>query len=471
MDKDLNVLIDQLFANDEQRKVFIKVADAIEKKVRASMGQESFLVDSILNKEDKASRELQRAYEFMKDVWTNEGKTSQHGKKIELKRLLNMDSEIRAKLMADSTFASTDLPLMLPRIITESVREAIEPELALTPLYTRIAFPGRGTQVSFLSTSAVVAGEVGEGQEPQTSRMEMDGTVVATIGRYGTAVRLTEDAIEYSQYDIVGMHVRAALRAMARLKEQKAFEEMRNNATVLLSNDSTSYKSTTGRNALGAYNGTMTVYDFFYAWSKMHNDNGYIPNTLVMNPFGWLVFAQDPMMRQMFMNNGSGRLLQLPQGQPGRAQQWNLGGLNNVQNVTSRKEIATSFTTPPAFWPGNINVVVSPWVDYNSDGTTDIYICDSNNLGLLVEEDGLKMTEWKDPARDIRAMKWIERYGYATFDEGRAIGKIEGVSIARGYDFSDKLQVALDPANFTGGSSVLTLDDHFRPVSFSGQVP
>ena len=318
MDKDLNILIEQAFADQEQRKVFVKIADAIEKKVKESLGQETPIVDSIVNKENKASKELDKAYKFMRDAWTNEGKVSAHGPAIPINRLIAMDMEIQKKLV-DSGFASTDLPLLLPRVITEVVREAIEPEQTLAPLFQRIAYPGRGTQVSFLSTSAITAGEVGEGQEPQTSRMEMDGTVVATVGRYGVAVRLLEDIIKYSQYDVLGMHVRAAVRAMGRLKEQKAYEEIRNSANIILSNDSTSYKSTTGRNAVGSYNGTMTVYDLFYAWSYMHNTLGYIPNTLIMNPFGWLVFAQDPMMRQLFMNTGAGRLLQLPQGNPGRA--------------------------------------------------------------------------------------------------------------------------------------------------------
>ena len=461
--------IELAFKDEDQRKAIIgfikKMEDSVEDRVQERMN------DSILPSDPRAraSRKLNQAYNLLDNIWKNNGRRDDVSAPLSMEKIFDLSKDMRSALMKDAAFASTDLPMLMPKVLETQMREAIEPNLNLTPLFQRIRYPGRGTQLTFPSIGGITAAEIAEGEEYPRRKGEMAGSVSATIGKHGLAVQLTEEVMRYSLFDVVGMHMRAAARALARHQENLAFDAISDNATILLSNDSTSYKSTTGRDASGSRNGTMTVYDFLYAWSQLYNDNTTVPNTIIMNPFGWLVFAQDPLMRQLFMNNGSGRLLQLPQGANGSAPQWNAGGLINTTTPTDPKAIATSYTTPPEFWPGQIRVIVSPWVPFNaSDNTTDIYICDSNEIGVLVEDEPVVMEEWNDPSVDIRNMKWRTRYGFATMNNGRAIGKIQGVSIARGFDFTDKISL-----NFSGDhlSGEMVLDDHFRSTSFSGVVP
>lgn len=475
MDFDVKV-IEQAFPDEEQQKVVLKLfkyaEDSAERKLQQRM-EEAGVDPSIfsMDKRSKAINQYRRAYDLMDKVWRNSGRPDEFSDAMTFDQYFGMDQDIHDRMMKDGVFTSTDIGMLTPRVIEERVREAIEPALNLTPLYQRISFPGRGTQIVFPSTGGIEAADIGEAEEYPARKMEFAGSVAATIGKSGVAIQITEEAIRYSMFDVVNMHVRAAGRALARLKEYKAADQLLTNGTVLLNNNSSSVKSTTGRDAAGAYNGTMTVYDFLYAWSQLYNTNGYTPNTIIMNPFGWLVFAQDPLMRQFFMQNGGGQLIQLPQGAPGRATQWNLGGLHNSQNVTDPKAIATSYAEPPDLWPGSVRIIVSPFVPYNATtGETDLILCDSSEVGVLVEDESVAMDRWEDPARDIRHMKFRERYGFATMNNGRAIGYIKGVSIARGYDFSDKITISYDPGGFSGDTAgSLTLDDHFSPASYSGQ--
>jgi len=378
-------LVEDAFKDAEQRQAVLnlfKSADSmIEERVERRL-EEMGVANGVADRHARATNKARRAVELLGNLWRGNGRRDEYSEPLSIMEMVDLDRELRKELMKDATFASTDLPLLMPRVIEQQVREAIEPALNLTPLFQRIRFPGRGTQISFPSTGGLYAAVIGEGEEYPSRKMEFAGSVAATIGKVGVAAHVTEEAVRYSLFDVINMHVRAAGRALAREKENQAFTSLDDNATLLLDNTSTATPSTTGRDATGAHNGTMTVYDFLYAWSTLYNTNGYVPNTLIMNPFGWLVFAQDPLMRDFFMNNGSGRLLQLVQGgTPGRAQQWNVGGLINSQNVTSPQAVATSFSNPPDLWPGNVRVIVSPWVGYNATSkTTDIYICDSNEI-------------------------------------------------------------------------------------------
>lgn len=465
--------VEVAFHDEEQRKTMIhlfkqvenQVEDYVEKEVERRLQDAGFEGAS---EDDRSQSKVDKAYRVLDRIWRNNGRVNDFSEGMELEELFDLDKKLHDTLMQDAAFSSTDLPLLMPRVIEQQVREAIEPALNLTPLFQTIRFEGRGTRISFPSTGAIYAADIAEGAEYPSRKMEFAGSVTATVGKSGVAVRVTEEAIRYSLFDVIGLHVRAAGRALARHKENKAFDAINDNATVLLSNDSATVKSTTGRDAVGNHNGTLTSHDFLYAWSQLYNNNGYTPNTLIMNPFGWLAFAQDPLMRQFFMNTGNGSLFQLPQGMPGRATQWSQGGLMNHQQVTSPKNIATTYNNPPDLWPGSVRVIVSPYVTYNdSDNTTDIFMCDSNELGVLVEDEPVVMDQWEEPQRDISNMKFRERYAFATMNDGRAIGKIAGVSIARGFDFSDRITIDKPILDISGS---LLLDDHFKTVSFSGVV-
>jgi hypothetical protein len=357
---------------------------------------------------------------------------------------------------------STDHPLLLPRTISTIAREAIEPNLVLTGLLQRISF-SNGTRIVFPSWGgAMQAADLAEGEEYPEGSMELAGQVEATIGKSGIALKVTEETIRYSLYDVVSMQVRAAGRAMARLKEKKAADLITADyGTTVIDNTSTAYRSSTGRDASGAYNGTLTLDDLFAAYAIM-SERGFTPNTLIMHPFAWQIFAQEGIARAFGFHNGLSPLMwQMPQGSVGNAPNWRVGGLNQNTYVSQPQQLATTFTNVPSPFPTTFRIVVTPYMPYNATTLrTDIVLCDSNELGLLVVDEELTTDEWTDPARDIKKIKMRERYGMAVMNDGRGIGLMKGIRVGKSFDFADKLSVFV-----TGqGAGLIT-----NPLTSDGQ--
>ena len=379
-------------------------------------------------------------------VWKNNGVVPGTDRRISYDDLATMDRKYSEGIVTNDNF-STDHPNLIPRAISEIVKEAIEPNVVLTGLLQRINY-SHGTQLTFPAVGAITAADIPEGGEYPERSLEFAGQVVATIGKSGVAIKMTEEMIRYSLFDIMGMHLRAAGRAMIRWKEHKVADMIIDNAdgtNTLFDNTSTSYASTTGRDAAGAYNGTLTLTDLHKAYAAMVT-RGFTPNTLLMNPFAWELFADEALQRAFGFQNGAA-MWNAHKGGPGNAPQWSNGGFGNglLQNttVTAPQNIATTFTDVPGMFPYPFRIVVTPYMPYNSTlNTTDLILCDSSELGVLVVDEEIMVDSWSDPARDIHKVKLRERYGLGSMNEGKGSGVIKGVSLNRGFDFASKLEPA-----------------------------
>jgi len=371
-------------------------------------------------------------------IWRNNGYVDGVKEQITVTDLIEKDMEVRTT-MKDNF--STDMPLILPRVIENIAREAIEPQLVLTPLLSRINFSA-GTRVVFPSWGGFTAADIPEGGEYPERSLDLAGQVEAIIGKSGVACKFTDEMIRYSQFDVMSMHIRAAGRALARWKEQKVADLIVDNGTTIINNDSTAIKSSTGRDASGAYNGTLTLDDLFYAYATML-DTGFTPNALIMHPFAWQIFSQEAIARAFGFANGVNPLMwQTAKGAPGNANPWRMGNLNQNTYVSSPQNIATTFTDVPSIFPTNFRVIVTPYMSYNaSTKRTDIVLCDLNELGIMVVDEDVMSEEWDDPARDIRKIKFRERYGLAVMNDGKGIGLLKDINVARGFDFTDKISL------------------------------
>jgi len=435
-----------VFDNEEQRKVLMDMKAELERAKEQKDEDILGFDDTPLQKRDKANLAKVR------QVWTSNGYLDNSGEQISIDTLLEKD--ITATRQMTDNF-STDLPLLTPRVISTLVREAIEPNLVLTPLLNRVNY-SHGTRVSFPTFGALANGaaDLAEGEEYPEGTMEMGGQTECIIGKSGIALKVTEEQKRYSQFDIISMNFRAAGRALARLKERKVADLITTNGTTLIDNSDSAYPSATGRDAGGSYNGTLTLDDMFKAWSTMV-DTGFVPNTLIMHPFAWRIFAEEGMSRLFGFNNGNQAMLwQMPQGNPGNAgSPWTQTMLNQNTYVSSPENIASTFTRVPSLFPTNFNIIVSPYMSFTaSTNVTDIVFADINELGILVVDEEVTMDEWNDPARDIMKMKLRERYGLATMNDGRAIGLLKNIKIAKSVDFVDR--ISLDFATGDLGSSI-----------------
>ena len=447
--------------DEDQRKVVLNLqegmqkmaSDAVDKAVhdvREEFGKDTTL-DGLIPMSDKSkflAQDTARARKVAQ-IFRSNGKIPGSDVRVTYDQLVQMDRDYADKLrkVEFKDFSSTDHPLLIPRAISEVVKEAIEPNIVLTGLLQRINY-SHGTHLTFPAMGTMTAADIPEGGEYPERGLEMAGQVVATIGKSGIAVKMTDEMIRYSLYDVMALHLRHAGRALIRWKEKKASDLIIDNAggsNTLFDNTTTGKPSTTGRDAAGAYNGTLTLYDLHKAYATMVA-RGYTPNTLIMNPFAWEIFADESLQRAFGFENGAA-LWSAHQGSPGNAPQWSNGGFGNglLQNptVSAPQNLATTFTNVPTMFPYPFRIVVTPYMPYNSsNNTTDLILCDDSELGVLVVDEEVMVDQWVDPARDIHKVKLRERYGLGSMNQGKGSGLIKGVSLARSFDFAQKLEPA-----------------------------
>jgi len=340
--------------------------------------------------------------------------------------------------------------ILLPKVITRIVREAAEPVLIGTTLMRRINFSAGETITFPAAGGGMWAEDIPPGGEYPEQSMEFAGYVTAKIGKSGLKVRITDEMIRYSMFDVMTMHLQAASRALARHKEVKIFNLINSEGRIAFDNASPSgslHGATTGRHIDGLLNKTITLDDLFVMYADLLNV-GFIPNVLLMNPMGWLIFARDGTMRNFgFMNNG--QLFQSHQGQPGQGPLGNAGGVNmgpsqGLEGTPGQTlDPQSSMMTPvPSLFPAPLAVVVSPFIYF--DGTnalTDIIMADRNELGILVVDEDPVTESWDDPRRDIRSTKIRERYALALDNQGEAVIQAKNVRIAKNYDWEDNLSL------------------------------
>jgi hypothetical protein len=381
---------------------------------------------------DERAKQLE-AFQIAKKVWDNDGY-----EEIDSVTRLGVGERTSYKDLCDA-MTSDQAAILLPRVISATVREAIEPMLiGSTMLYTKIRFQG-GQSITFPAVGAFTAADIGPTEEYPERQLEFGGQVTANIGKSGVKVRISDEMIRYSQFDIMGLHLRAGARAMARHKEVKIFDQI--NAQGIASFDngigSSINGKTSGRDVNAALNDTFTVDDLFVMYSDLIT-RGFVPNTLILHPLGWLIFARDPVLRAFGFANG-GPIFQMPQGNPGQ-DPWNPTGLEAGSNNKGFEGQKSTFAPVPNLFPTALAMFVTPFATYDQGAsTTSIILCDKNELGLLVEDEALTTDSWEDPMRDIQTVKFRERYGLAVLSEGRGIATAKNVSIARGFDFEDKL--------------------------------
>ena len=348
-----------------------------------------------------------------------------------------------ARLSISDAISTPNAPMVFKRVITEVVQEAVEPILIGSRLLTRIGFDGYGAQITFGTLGAVGLKDLdmAEGQEyPEFGIQVGSGTTTANIGKSGLALKITEEMIKYSQWDIFGMHLRQGARALARHKEKKIFNMLNNMGVVVFDNANPTQAEigrTTGRDLTGAGNGSMTADDLFDMYAKTL-ERGFTPDTVLVHPLAWAMFLKDPNLRQMCLNTGttanwfqgySGSLY------PNTPSVWKSLGRTgpSTSNPSKEEREGTQTSTPamPLLAPfGGLQIIPSAFVPFDPvSKTTSIIMIDSAEVGALVVAEDLTTEEWNDPARDIKKLKLRERYGLAMFNEGQAVSVARNISI------------------------------------------
>lgn len=344
-----------------------------------------------------------------------------------------------------------DAPMLLPKVVSNVVREAQEPLLVGASLLQRINY-SYGQTITFGAVGALEAADIAEGQEYPETKLSMGGSnVTASIGKSGLAVKVTEEMIRYSQFDVIGLHLRAAGRALARLKEGKIFNMIRLMGVCVFDNvnPTKSLKGvTTGRALSGSPNGSLTMDDVFDCYAQVMTQ-GFMPDTLLMHPMTWVMFVKDPYLRMFALMSGGGTFFgnwtgRVDQQYAADASQGGLG-IGAGQNVVApgdRAGVATpsdlgafsntqnSAPVLPNHLGMSLRIIVSPFVPFDPRRRlTDVYMFDSRELGVLIVDEDVTTEEFNDPRVDIKKIKLRERYGLAILNEGQGIATMRNVHV------------------------------------------
>lgn len=310
------------------------------------------------------------------------------------------------RVNVSEALTTADANILIPRVISQVVIEAAEPMLLASQFFSKVQL-AEGRSMEFIHFGAIRAFEIGEGMEYPNQNLNLASqgivsTVDVKVKKYGLKVQITDEMVSDSQWDVIGLHLKAAGRALARKKEEVMFEEFNKHGHVVF--DGADFAPgqegyPTGRGFDGNFNGTLAAEDLVdMATSIMAA--GFTPTDIIMHPLCWSLFHKNQLLE-------SASIAAFGQG--------------------------TSIVNPTAYDANNslgINVMFSPFIPFNQEAKTfDFYIVDRNNIGVLVVKDEISTEQFEDPLRDILSLKIKERYGVGILNGGL------GLSVARNIAF------------------------------------
>lgn len=308
-------------------------------------------------------------------------------------------------------FGSPDAAALFPKVISRTLREAAEPQLLVTPLLSVVRL-GKGRSLEFPAVNAIQAAEIPEGQEYPEQALAFAKQIEGKVSKKGVKLAFTEEVIADSLWDIVGLHVRAAGRALARLKEQIALSRFKDAATVVFDNDDAGYDDTTGLGVDGNPNDTIRWDDVIDMAAVLMAEK-HVPTDFILHPLMWSVFLKDSI--------------------------FHMGGAASAVNTSWGYRPTSADAALNATAPMGLNVLVSPFVSFtaktnSSAAKSDLFLIDRNEVGSILVKDEMSTDQFADPSRDIRQLKMKERYDIVMLGDGEGITVAKNVSLARNYE-------------------------------------
>lgn len=375
----------------------------------------------------------------------------------------------QTQMSFDDMIATPNAQYWMPQVVEDIMREPQEPMLMIPSLLDRIQY-NAASRITFPSIGALVAYDVAEGQSYREQQLQINpGSITINVGKSGLAFRITEEMRRHSQFDVINMHIRAGKKALARHKERKGMDFITGLGATLFDNiDPTSslYGTCTGRSMTGAGNGSCRMEDLLKAYSHVMMQ-GFIPDTLLMHPLTWSMWMADPLLQTIVKNTGTGAWFQ-PHNVPKSGTPWSGASQNKTgigsgygaytqsgnagsETPTPTTDIDQSLNSPaviPSYFPHPLRVLVSPFVPFRvHNNTCDIMLFDSSNLGALVVDEDVVMDTWEDLSIDVIKVKLRERYAFAIYEDGLAIGVLRNVPVV-----ANEISLPVQPTISSAGS-------------------
>lgn len=314
-----------------------------------------------------------------------------------------------ARVSVSEALTTADANILIPKVVSQVVAEAAEPLYLASQFFQKVQL-NEGRSMEFIHFGAIRAFEIGEGQEYPNQTLNLTnqgiGSVDVKVKKYGLKVQITDEMISDSQWDVIGLHLKAAGRAMARKKEEVIFEEFNKHGHVVYDANAFAPEQDgypTGRGFDGNFNGTLTAEDII-DMSVSIMAAGFTPTDIIMHPLCWSLFAKNAALE------GS--------------------------SVAAFGQGSVSFD-PRTFNTSNalgLSVIFSPFIPFDQvNKTFDFYIVDRNNVGVILVKDDISTEQFDDPLRDIQTLKVKERYGVGILNGGLGLAVAKNIRFAKTY--------------------------------------
>lgn len=312
--------------------------------------------------------------------------------------------------------ATPSAQVLLPKVVIGAMREVSEPLYMASKFLQKVRLK-QGQSMVFPSTGTIArAYDIAEGQEipEETMDWQLHESNEIRVGKVGLRLRVTDEMITDSQWDIIAMMVKAAGRAIARHKEKKIFTAFTQHGhTVIDNKNSIPELHTTGLDINGILNNTLAPEDLLDVLIAVMA-NEYNPTDILMHPLAWTVFARNELTGGLSINN-------------------QMGGLTNSKKYPQGK-MALGPESIQGRVPFGLTVSLSPFMNLDKKEKLFDFIClDKDNVGVILQKTDLQMEKFDEPSRDIMNMKFVERYGVGILNEGRGVAVAKNISMEKSY--------------------------------------
>lgn len=352
-----------------------------------------------------------------------EAEAHRNGEEIRLPR--NKRIELKSAL------TSPDLAVLVRQTIVDRLRDTAEPVYVISRFFDKVRIT-EGRSIVFPSIGAIRAHEIPEGGEYPIEYPDVqlhEATLEVKVQKVGLSIAVTDEMVEDSQWDVIGIMLKKAGEAMARHKEEKAFREFIRHGHVVfdgayVNDDGTLHDDAkpggpkegiapTGLDYNGKLNGTLSVEDILDLFLALMANNK-TPTDVLMHPLVWPVFAKNEIL---------GNLSLAAFGAPGNKVRL------NPEAVQGRL-------------PFELTVTLTPFARFDRvDKRFDMCVIDRNEVGVMLVKNDLTTEEWDNPSRDIRQIKVFERYGFGIYDSGKGITLARNIRYDKTWPLPERIRV------------------------------
>lgn len=396
------------------------------------------------------------------------------------------DPEVKRPISMKDAMDLPNAAFMIPRVLTSVVQMGVEPLLIGSNLLHRLEYTP-GMMSVFPAFDTLTAREVADNASLPVFNINLGGgqTYGVNVRRHGLQLKIQQRFIDASTYPWLQWWLQLAGNALARHKEEQIFNFITSIGTSVFDNSTASRLNsatvspikgiTTGRNIKGQFNGSVTMDDIYDTYAQLLMQ-GFIPDTLLVNPMTWLMWIKDAQMRDFAMTAGGGSFfanftgnaaaqafagqynyngLGQGLGQYGRYSNGNLvGGPTSTQQGLPQNQ--NSAPVLPTYLPLNFRILVSPFVRFDPvQRVTDIMMFSSQHLGALIVDEDPHVLSWEEKQFGINNIAIQEAYGLGILNEGQAVATLKNVAVKS----NDFILPARSYVNLTGSTTFQEIGD------------